>query len=128
MQIQIASLNEAVRLVHMNPKSNESDSNLHEIFIVEQLNYFPFERLLNGTVFSGTPFFGSNIPFELQISLEHMELSNPWEKRYPLMHHVHCRTANFASFCIALCVFYALLKGVKYVQQGQTQNSKSNST
>ena len=27
MQIQIASLNKAVLLVHMNPKNNESDSN-----------------------------------------------------------------------------------------------------
>ena len=129
MQIHMASLNRLFYSYTWTRKNNQSDSKLPEIFIVEQLNSssFPFGRPLNGTVFSGTQFFGSNISFELQISLEHMELSNPREKQFSLV-HVHCRTVNFASFCIALRVFYALLKGVKYVQQGQTQNSKSNST
>ena len=56
-----------------------TDFKLTEVVIRKQF-LFPFARLLNGTVISGTQFFGSNISFELQISLKHMELSNPREK------------------------------------------------
>ena len=86
MQIHMASLNRLFYSYTWTRKNNQSDSKLPEIFIVEQLNSssFPFGRPLNGTVFSGTQFFGSNISFELQISLEHMELPNPLEKRFPL--------------------------------------------
>ena len=56
-----------------------TDFKLTEVVIRKQF-LFPFPRLLNGTVISGTQFFGSNISFELQISLKHMELSNPREE------------------------------------------------
>ena len=105
-----------------------TDFKLTEVVIRKQF-LFPFPRLLNGTVISGTQFFGSNISLELQISLKHMELSNPREKWFELVHlqlhysalqilSLHCKFLQ-CSKCV-LCT----AKGIKDVQQGQIQNSE----